>query len=77
MNQIVENLNKYVIGWQYTCGFCDGYGEGSVHGRIETCRDRVSHGLPSLNGDRRAPAWPRFPGLRAIAMSSTWCSTMP
>lgn len=38
------------------------------HGRIETRRHRVSHEVAWLNGDRRAPGEPRFPGLKAIAM---------
>jgi predicted transposase YbfD/YdcC len=38
------------------------------HGRIETRRHWVSHDVAWLNGDRRAPGEPRFPGLRAIAM---------
>ena len=38
------------------------------HGRIETRRHWVSHDVAWLNGDRRAPGEPRFPGLKAIAM---------
>lgn len=38
------------------------------HGRVETRRHRVSHDVAWLNGDRRAPGEPRFPGLKAIAM---------
>jgi predicted transposase YbfD/YdcC len=38
------------------------------HGRIETRRHWVSHEVAWLNGDRRAPGEPRFPGLKAIAM---------
>jgi predicted transposase YbfD/YdcC len=38
------------------------------HGRIETRRHWVSHDVGWLNGDRRAPGEPRFPGLKAIAM---------
>lgn len=38
------------------------------HGRIETRRHWVSHDVAWLNGERRAPGEPRFPGLRAIAM---------
>lgn len=38
------------------------------HGRIETRRHWVSQDVAWLNGDRRAPGEPRFPGLKAIAM---------
>ena len=38
------------------------------HGRLETRRHRVSHDVAWLNGTRRAPGEPRFPGLKAIAM---------
>lgn len=38
------------------------------HGRIETRRHRVSHDVAWLNGDRRTPGEPHFPGLKAIAM---------
>ena len=38
------------------------------HGRIEIRRHRVSHDVAWLNGDRRAPGEPGFPGLRAIAL---------
>jgi hypothetical protein len=38
------------------------------HGRIETRRPWVSHDVAWLNGDRRAPGEPQFPGPKAIAM---------
>jgi predicted transposase YbfD/YdcC len=38
-------------------------------GRVETRRHWVSHDVAWLNGDRRAPGEPRFPGLGAIAMA--------
>ena len=38
------------------------------HGRLEIRRHRVSHDVAWLNGTRRAPGAPRFPGLKAIAM---------
>ena len=38
------------------------------HGRFETRRHRVSHDVGWLQGQRRAPGEPRFPGLKAIAM---------
>ena len=38
------------------------------HGRIETRRHLVSHDVAWLDGTRRAPGEPRFPGLKAVAM---------
>ena len=41
------------------------------HGRIELRRHAVSHAVSFLNGDRRFPGEPRFPGLKAIAKVAT------
>jgi predicted transposase YbfD/YdcC len=41
------------------------------HGRIETRRHTVCHGVDWLQSARRYPGEPRFPGLKAIAMVET------
>lgn len=41
---------------------------GGDHGRVETRRHAVCRDVASLEGERRYPGEPRFPGLRAIAM---------
>lgn len=38
------------------------------HGRIEVRRHKVCHDVDWLNGDKRFPGEPRFPGLAMIAM---------
>jgi len=41
------------------------------HGRIEIRRYTVSHDVDWLNGGRRYPHEPRFPGLKSIVMTTT------
>ena len=41
------------------------------HGRIEIRRYSVSHDVDWLNGDRRYPHEPRFPGLQSLVMTTT------